>query len=172
MKLVETESEYHIQGEVECSACDGTGLYQGMAEHNGAAVVCYKCNGTGKCSVKLTYQKFRGRKIREGIERVYDASHGYFISAEDATNDEGTTFPFSQWGCDYGDWLNGAEPIPMRGLICPYLHTNQKLQSEDVNGLYETRCSKNTHCGQLISNCPLWPEKEKCWEIFEEAQDE
>ena len=156
MKIKEFKDSYRIEGEVACSACDGTGLYQGMAEHSGAAVVCYKCKGTGKVKVK----------------RVYDASHGYFISAEDVTNNDGDFFPFSEWGCDYGDWLNGAEPIPMRGLICPYLHTNQDLQSEDVNGLYETRCSKSTHCGGLISECPLWPEKEKCWEIFEEAPHE
>lgn len=31
---------------IECQACKGTGLYKGMAERDGAAVVCSHCHGT------------------------------------------------------------------------------------------------------------------------------
>lgn len=41
-------SEHIIKIECECNACKGTGLYVGMAERDGAAVVCYTCKGTGK----------------------------------------------------------------------------------------------------------------------------
>ena len=170
MEVKETKSGYEVTGEVECSACKGTGLYQGMAEHDGAAVVCNRCGGTGKVKVKLRYKKFAGRKKRKGVKRVFDGSHGFFISANDVTTEE-REIPFSEWGCAYRDWLRGAVPVPMYGLICPYLHTNQHLQTEDVNGLYETRCRPNLKCGGSITKCPLWNEKDKCWEIFEEASD-
>ena len=41
---------------IECQACGGTGLYKGMAERDGAAVVCSCCNGTGK--TEFTYNEF------------------------------------------------------------------------------------------------------------------
>jgi hypothetical protein len=141
-----------------------------MAEHDGAAVVCCKCDGTGRVIAKLTYRKFKGRKKREEVKRVYDSSHGYFISAEDVTTEDGQKIEFTKAGCSYAEWLNGAEPKPMKDLICPYQHTNQGLQTDDINGLYATRCKGNLGIGSLIKNCPLHDEKEKCWEIFEEAE--
>lgn len=33
--------------QIECPACHGTGLYQGMCEQDGCAVVCTKCDGKG-----------------------------------------------------------------------------------------------------------------------------
>ena len=32
---------------IECKACNGTGLYVGMAERDGVAVQCHNCNGNG-----------------------------------------------------------------------------------------------------------------------------
>ena len=31
--------------QIECPACHGTGLYQGMCEQDGCAVVCTECGG-------------------------------------------------------------------------------------------------------------------------------
>jgi len=62
---------------VICTACDGTGLYQGMCEPNGVAVVCIRCTGTG-CQ-KLRYEPFVKRKPRRGIKFVH-RSKGTFIA--------------------------------------------------------------------------------------------
>ncbi|GAH55007.1 unnamed protein product, partial [marine sediment metagenome] len=40
--------EHTIEYDCECNDCKGTGLYTGMAEGDGFAVVCHACNGTGK----------------------------------------------------------------------------------------------------------------------------
>ena len=40
--------EHVIEFDCECESCKGTGLYVGMAEREGSAVVCHTCKGTGK----------------------------------------------------------------------------------------------------------------------------
>ena len=52
----------------ECSACGGTGLYHGIAEPRGVAVVCLRCNGTG--AVKIIYTPFTGRRLRTDVQQV------------------------------------------------------------------------------------------------------
>jgi len=58
-----------------CLACDGTGLYRGMAEPEGIAVVCLICDGTGFKERKL----FVRRMPRKGINTVR-RSKGSFIA--------------------------------------------------------------------------------------------
>jgi len=165
MKLTETNTTYTITGEVECDSCRGTGLYCGMAERKGAAVVCTHCKGTGKVSVKQTFKKFVKRKKREGVKRVFETASGYGIAAEDVTTSEGNTIHFSRFGVDYEDWLNGAEPKPIEELHCPYQHTGQGLQSHDVNDLYKTRCTKYLGWG-MITECKCRKDMAKCWKIY------
>ncbi len=59
-----------------CGQCDGTGLYRGMAEPPGVAVVCLGCDGTG-CH-EMQYMPFTGRKPSEGVREVR-RSRGTFI---------------------------------------------------------------------------------------------
>jgi DnaJ-class molecular chaperone len=60
----------------KCSACSGTGLYEGMCEKSGEPVVCLKCGGTG--AEKITYTPYTGRVKRSGVKAVY-RSRGTFI---------------------------------------------------------------------------------------------
>jgi hypothetical protein len=59
-----------------CSSCRGTGVYSGMCEGNGHAVVCLNCDGTG-CE-KITYIPFKKRRMKQGIDTV-SISKGRFI---------------------------------------------------------------------------------------------
>ncbi len=52
----------------ECPSCNGTGLYAGMCEGPGEAVICIRCGGKGWSY--YTYTPFRGRKKREGITKI------------------------------------------------------------------------------------------------------
>ena len=61
---------------VECCACRGTGLYRGMAEPKGVAVVCLRCDGSG-CA-ELEYTPFAARKRRDDVQTVR-LSRGSFI---------------------------------------------------------------------------------------------
>lgn len=147
--------------EIECSACKGTGLYVGLCEKDGAAVVCYRCDGKG--SVFFSYNEpppgSKPRR-RDDVVRVFDRAHGYVISANDVTTKEGTFFPFSQYGCSYQDWYdNGAEPKSMvRMLRCP---ANNAIK--DRHG-YEF-CIQGP--GDNIFKCPRICNKDKCWEEYD-----
>ena len=35
-----------IEMDIECPTCEGPGVYVGVLEREGAAVICNKCNGT------------------------------------------------------------------------------------------------------------------------------
>lgn len=61
----------------ECGDCGGTGLYSGMCEKEGTAVVCLRCGGTGCEEIRFT--PFERRKGRRGIHTV-SLSRGSFIA--------------------------------------------------------------------------------------------
>jgi len=166
MKIKEIGNKITITGEVQCNSCKGTGLYQGMGERDGAFVVCWDCNGTGKENVRIEYIKFKGRVLRSKCKRVYSNGMGYCITDKDIVSSQGIKFPFSEFGCSYKDWQNGVNPIPLKFLGCPYQETNQALQSKDVNNLYKLRCKNNLGFSD-IRHCKLYSDKETCWSIFE-----
>ncbi len=165
MKLIENSTQYILSGESECKKCKGTSLYFGMAERDGARIVCYSCKGLGKVKTHLVFEKFFNRKVDKGAKRVYENGMGYCITHKDITDKEGNFFPFSQYGCSYAEWLNGKKPLPLEFLGCPYLETRQGLQSKDKNNLYKSRCKNNLGCGN-ITDCKLYNDKQKCWKIF------
>jgi hypothetical protein len=165
MNLTETESGFVIEGEVQCDSCKGTGLYRGVCERDGAAVVCVYCDGTGKTNVKHTYTKFDGRKKKDGVKRVYETACGTVITDKDITMDDGTVVHFSKFGVSYKDWLDGKAPKPIKELHCPYMHTDQGLQTDDVNDLHKTRCEKYLGFG-YIRSCKCFDDKETCWKIY------
>jgi len=147
--------EKTVTVDIECPSCKGTGLYRGRKERDAAAVVCYKCGGTGCC--KYTYKPFMGRVSREDVKRVYTTAGDYMISAED-----GKKIKFSQAGASYEDWLAGVEPKPIKDLHCPHQHTNQNW--------------RYSHCevlgiGDSISKCPNRDAMEVCWEMYEAEED-
>jgi len=54
--------------DIECRSCEGSGLYSGMCEPKGVAVICYTCKGSG-CE-KFLYKPFIKRKPRTDITTV------------------------------------------------------------------------------------------------------
>lgn len=153
-----------FKAKAECSSCGGSGLYQGMGEREGAAVVCHTCDGTGCENINISYTPFTKKKKISSVKRVFKDSCGYMHGPEDVTTKEGVTIRFSDGGATYEDWMKGVDPKPVKDLYCPYLWTRQNLQSKDVGGLYKTRCDKILGCS--ISDCKMWPDKATCWEIY------
>lgn len=51
-----------------CEDCKGTGLYSGMCEAKGTAVVCLRCEGKGW--EWHHYKTFEGRKKLKGIKEI------------------------------------------------------------------------------------------------------
>ena len=144
---------------IECSDCKGTGLYKGACEQDSCAVVCRTCGGKGYAIFK--YEEFIGKKVREGITRVFGKSCGFVHGAEDYKATDGEVLHFSRYGCSYQEWLNGVEPKPMEELVCPYYYYNNGIGSEPLD-----KCRQNLGWGDRISECKLYKKKAKCWEEF------
>jgi len=78
--------------QAECSSCNATGLYSGMCEAEGTAVVCLGCNGTGCETVSFT--PFTKRRGRRDIKTVY-RSGGRFIMT--GTGPVGSSITYSEF---------------------------------------------------------------------------
>jgi len=157
-------SEHTFKREVECEACEGTGLYVGMAERDGAAVVCHRCAGHGSRILTVTYRDFEGRRQRNGVRRVYRTNPGICIG-------EGNGCQLTDFGgVPYQEWLDSErfpEGTEDRAHTCPAWF----YQSAD----YEKKpdwdeCMDSL--GGTFSTCPHFETKAKCWERFDAAERE
>ena len=150
------------QIEIECRQCKGTGLYKGTCEQHGAAVVCCSCKGTGH--VTMEYTPWGGElKARDDVQRVFESSHGFILSAKDEKNDDGQIVHFSQYGCTYREWLSGVKPRPVEELICPCRYNQSK--ATNMFG-----CTHKLQQGFKISSCSEYEHKAECWEKFNAQQ--
>jgi hypothetical protein len=147
-----------IEFDQECSTCNGTGLYVGMGERDGVAVVCHYCGGTGKYHYIHEYNEFKGRKVREDIDRVIEVNAGICVGKDKNGN--------SEWagGMPYINWLNGdkfVRGMEMRGHTCPAWY----YQSADYK-----RMPKWNECIGIgsFSGCKHFCNKDKCWTRFDE----
>lgn len=144
----------------ECPACGGTGLYAGMAERDGAAVVCYRCGGTG-CKT-ITYTPFTERKRKVGIKRVYEWSNGIGIG-EDASR--GISLE-DFGGMPYKDWADG-KPFELgmedRKHVCPAWHVGSTS--------YTPGCDeKCLRLSMRFSDCQKFGSKHECWKEYDKAK--
>jgi hypothetical protein len=73
----------------ECESCGGTGLYSGMCEAKGTAVVCISCDGTG--CYEIRYKPFERRKGKRGIKTV-SRSRGRFIAGPIGSDGDTMTY--------------------------------------------------------------------------------
>lgn len=55
----------------ECTSCSGTGLYCGLAEPKGTAVICYSCRGKGYAGHLTEGRPFSERKPKPGVHQVF-----------------------------------------------------------------------------------------------------
>lgn len=153
---------------IECPACSGTGLYQGMGEGKGTAVICHKCRGTGAYQYFYSYNEFTGRKNKEGVNRVYLPGTGYKLALGKINFSNGIgEIDMDREGISYADFLEGKRPIHIKKLYCP-LSADQgachKIKGfantcNDLNGgwlSYIPSCKHNNKKG-----------KELCWARFE-----
>jgi hypothetical protein len=149
-----------FEQDVECCSCNGTGLYVGMAERDGSAIVCHTCSGTGKEHIVLQYRPFTGRQKAVGIERVLQHNPGIIVGKG---NGKFSLDCFG--GMTYSDWLKNKK-FPkyseMRNYSCPawwYQGADYKKKPD------WKECTEIL--GSSFSQCSMFGCKEKCWEKFD-----
>ena len=135
----------------ECDVCEGTGLYVGLAEKNGAAVVCNDCEGSGRQHIKREYQEFKGQKHREDITRVFATTAGIVIAPE-----------ITQGGVPYEVWKHDPQSVKrpgaeLREFSCP-AHWAQCV------GTKRPEWKECVTWGQSFFKCEHFPIKSQCWE--------
>lgn len=155
-----------IEFDAACKSCNETGIYVGMAERDGAGVICNSCEGTGKIHEVIRYTIPTGRKMNPSIRRVYQTNPGIVIGeGHSTTYDDLKLEHFG--GMPYGDWLNG-ENFPAhsenRLFTCPAWW----YQSAD----YEKKPDWK-ECIPIgsFSSCPLFSLKWACWERFDKEHE-
>jgi len=147
------DTHHVIEYDCECPSCGGTGLYVGMGERHGYAVVCHFCKGTGKIHQVHEYDDFTGLKRRDNVRRVVQCNPGIRLG--------GTEINFG--GMSYEDWLANdkfPEGSEMRGYVCP-AWWYQAL--DDRRKPHWEEC---VHWG-AFSGCPYFPNKVACWARFD-----
>ena len=149
-----------------CPACGGTGLYVGMGENDGAAVVCRKCKGTGKYHFVHRYEEFKERKEpTKEVRRVFECNPGISIGEDENRGILLSSFggiPFSEWK-DGKPFPRGSE---MRKFTCPAWW----YQSADYKK--KPKWGACIGCG-IFSGCEAFVVKENCWERWDkENKDE
>lgn len=148
-----------IEFDQECKNCNGAGLYQGMAERDGAAVVCHTCEGTGCKHVKIEYESFTSRKEPDGVKRVFCVNPGVMIG-------ENETLSLEDFGgMSIDEWKDGM-PFPVASE--DRKHTCPKWWYQTAN---YTKCPQWKECdkslGGSFSKCPYFATKDQCWKRFD-----
>jgi len=150
----------------ECKACDGTGLYVGICERDGAAVVCNKCKGTGEQRTIFKYKEFEGRQQpTKKVKRVYEVNIGIVIGEDEQLklSDFG--------GMPFADW-NDGKPFPKksenRECTCPAWW----YQSVDYDKKPRWKDEERSCIGiGSFSNCEFFNQKDGCWGKWDEEYD-
>lgn len=141
-----------IEFDSECQSCDATGLYVGMGERSGAAVVCVYCKGTGKRHHRVEYDDFVDRRPRNNVKRVFQCNPGIAIGEND-------TIRLADFGgLDHTVWAAGepfTDGTEMRRFTCPawWYQTADYAQKPNWDECEWGR----------FSECQHFPDKAQCW---------
>ncbi len=97
------ERKNKLEIDRECESCKGTGLYIGMAEGSGSAVVCHTCKGEGHYEETIRWTEFKRLKEKKGVKRVFASACG--IGIGEGTVD-GRKLKLEDFGgIEYDEWL-------------------------------------------------------------------
>jgi len=159
-----------IEMDIQRQSCKGTGVYVGRAERDGAAIVCYKCKGTGKVHYEFEYEEFTGLKERDGVERVYKGGYGFAIAPRKLDFDGIGTVDMQKEGVSYDEFKKGKMPEHIKQLACPMLADQGACQK--IKGFLKEceRIDGKSLWGRGILSCKNQSNKLDCWKRFEEVK--
>ena len=150
-------ADHAIEFDEQCKVCKGTGLYAGMGERNGFAVVCYECNGTGCHHVRIEYDDFKKRIPRNDVRRILQANPGIVCGTDNG-------HPIHAFGgMSYGEWVAGKQFEPgmeMREFTCP-AWWYQRADYDKKPDWDECMAAS------VFSGCKYFADKAACWDRWD-----
>jgi len=158
-------TKHKIEYDCKCPACGGAGVYSGLGERDGFAVVCHACKGKGEVHRIYEYEDFEGRAEKPGIIHVVATNPGICLGLKG----EDQTFVYEDFGgMPYKDWLEG-KPFPdkseNRKSTCPAWW----YQSAD----YEKKPNWEECMGAgSFSVCKKFSNKDECWDKWDKENGE
>jgi hypothetical protein len=163
-----------IEFDEQCKSCKGTGLYVGLAERDGAAVVCTTCKGTGCHHMKIEYDDFTGKKPIKGIKRVFQVNPGIVIGEE-----KGQCKLSDFGGMPYKDWAEKGEgqqqqqfapQTEMRQFTCPAWW--YQWADYDLKPQWDDEHRSCMMWGGAFSSCPHFGAKQGCWQRWDKENNQ
>lgn len=152
-----------IELKIKCQSCGGSGVFIGMAERDGIAVVCNTCKGTGCFNYAFEYEDFVERENKRGIKHILRTNPGICVGTE---GKEGKEYKFEDFGgISYSEWKELKDPTnfpkntEMRNFTCP------KWWCQCAGKEYK---NENCHFGGYFSDCKYFSSKELCWKDYDE----
>ena len=149
----QVEDQQTVTQQEQCPNCKGTGLYAGMGERLGAAVMCRKCKGTGM--FEHQFVPFSGKQPPPGnISRVYahNPSDGAFIITPEVPGG----VPIQEWQQNPDSTIRpGAE---IRTICCPSWWFMSTVTQKEQPVWPE--CVKTSP----FMDCPMFAQKQQCWQ--------
>jgi len=140
---------------IECPSCNGTGVYSGIGEDKGVAVICHTCKGEGHTT--YSYTEFTGRKVDDSIKRVYLSGYGYKIGLGTINFNGIGKIDMYKEGVSYQDFLKGDRPKHIETLVCPMLADQGNCHDKEG---FTTECNiLNDGWISNITKCKMQPNK-------------
>ena len=139
----------------ECKDCQGTGLYVGIAERAGAAVVCRTCRGKGVQHMQFEYYEFAGRRRREDVTQVYASSCGIVLAPDVVAG-----------GISYAQFLEDDASVQHIGNETRE-HTCPAWYWQSVDYKLKPNWDPCIRAGSF-AHCPNFATKHRCWEKFDQ----
>ena len=151
--------------DIECQTCKGTGVYVGLGERDGAAVVCVRCKGSG--CVSFSYEPFAKRRRRDNVTRVYKEGYGYCIAPHKIDFDKIGEVDLSEKGVSYKEFLQGRMPEHIREMGCP-MRCDQGA-CRKLKG-FTDKCHELGLGWGNITDCKNYCDRDQCWKRFDSAE--
>lgn len=152
---------FDVSWNQECRSCKGTGLYVGMAERDGAAVVCGTCKGKGERRETHRFNRSSEMKFPEGVTHVWGTNPGIVLS--------GLHTNVLTGGVPLADHLANPNLVfelgnELRSHVCPawWLQSASGAVTPELG----QKCS--AACVTQFSRCRHYGEKAECWKLYDD----
>ena len=146
------EESSHSSVQIYCRSCRGTGLNRDYPVQGTGAITCRACRGSG--TETITIEPFAGLRHVDGVEHVW----ANFINHPMVPGQIDGGMPYAEWVENPAEVHEIGREI--RDKACP---------ASWYQGVNISLMPKWAECQRVekFHGCPLYGEKNRCWQQFD-----